>query len=96
MTATVKIKIFHRNKKFSYILKMEVKRENVLSAGIKIEKGINVKREPLFGPGILSRIKREFSSMSPMMIKREFKAEPVDIKPQVSRQDQAWVQALVR
>jgi len=83
VTATVKIKIFHRNKKFSYILKMEVKRENVLSAGIKMEKGITVKREPLFGPGILSRIKREFSSMSPMMIKREFKAEPVDIKPQM-------------
>ena len=66
---------------------MEVKRENLLSAGIKTEKGIAVKREPVFGPGGLLRIKRELSSMSPTLIKREFKAEPLDVKPQVRQFD---------
>ena len=73
--------------KVENFLKMDVKRENLLSAGIKMEKGIAVKREPVFGPGGLLRIKRELSSMSPMMIKREFKAEPLDIKPQVRQFD---------
>ena len=67
---------------------MEVKRENVLAARIKMEKGVSIKREPVFGPGGLLRIKREFASMSPM-IKREFKAEPLDIKPQVRKDRRA-------
>ena len=62
-------------------------RENAapLAANIKTEKGISVKREPVFGPGGLLRIKREFMGMAPMMqIKREMiKGEPLDVKPQV-------------
>ena len=57
-----------------------------LAANIKMEKGVSVKREPVFGPGQgLLRIKREFMGMAPMMnIKREMiKGEPLDVKPQV-------------
>ena len=56
-----------------------------LAANIKMEKGVSVKREPVFGPGGLLRIKREFMGMAPMMnIKREMiKGEPLDVKPQV-------------
>merc|ERR1712066_729967 len=70
------------------ILKMQVKREK--SAGVKMEPGIAVKREPVFGPGGLLRIKSEFQqSVGPFRVKREFKtepgvpAEPLDIKPQL-------------
>ena len=73
---------------------MEVKREKSTPAGVKMEPGISVKREPVFGPGGLLRIKSEFQqSMGPFRVKREFKtepgvpAEPLDIKPQVS---DAW------
>ena len=84
-------------KVLSYILKMEVKRENVLSAAmIKMEKGIAIKREPVFGPGGLLRIKREMG-MSPMMIKRELiKGEPLDIKPQVRQNDRSKFLALTQ
>merc|ERR1712117_797266 len=57
-----------------------------LAANIKMEKGVSVKREPVFGPGGLLRIKREVMGMAPMMnIKREMiKGEPLDVKPQIT------------